>query len=398
MRLGSLGIVLVASAAASAAPLEVASSGERAGCPAAGATRELLPADALAGTVRMFASPRGLDVFWTGQRRAGEARFVLAYQAFTAAGAPLGRVETLLDYGPRHIAAGDDGIYGVTYQEGTQAHVAVVRPAKHQVLWDVALPSKQRGHGTLAIVWDPRASQWVIAGEEQFQLPNQPSGYVYNRLYTARFDRGGKYVQQPTYLTAPGETASISDWGDPMTWTGDRAAIVWTGVDAKTHEPTLDVTELTASGATTREIARDAHGYTRSVLAAIEGGYVVASGKGAADPMESTMFVAIVRDGKAVPVRAPSSLPARASEPVIASDGKRVAIGWNSDEITGSENRRTTVHVMIVEAGVMSEIYATETPRGRHDWVQALAKTSCGFALAHTIGINPSSIQLVTVR
>jgi hypothetical protein len=356
---------------------------------------ELLPASALAGSVKIFASARGFDVFWTAQPEPGSSQFEVMHRTFSAAGAPLGKATTVIDQPGRHIAAGKPGTFGLTYQvstsSGWQGHVLVV--ARDKTVFDLALPDDGAGHGTLAIGWDPVHAQWVIAGEQLTQLSDRPTGNVYNRLFTARLDATGGWIEKPTYITEPGTNASLSDWGNPMTWASDHMAIAWTASTG--HDSTLYVTDLEPGHATHHQVASGHHGYMRCVLAWTRGGYVIAGAEDGDRPLESHLFIATLRDGVATPLRYLSDEARHGGEAVIASDGARVAVAWNEDEI-GSENVRTSVHAAIVDArGTIANAFASKTPTGQHDWTQAMAWDGSQFALVHTSGINPSAIQLV---
>ncbi len=134
----------------------------------------------------------------------------------------------------------------------------------------------------------------------------------------------------------------------------------------------------------------------RVALAATADGYVIAGGETGARPLDSRLFVTTLRDGVAGKLRYLPTTEPHASEAVLASDGKRVAIAWNEDQIVTNGEGRTTVHAALVDArGTVKPVFATKPPTGRHDRIQALAWDGCRFALVHTIGINPSAIELV---
>jgi len=95
-----------------------------------------------------------------------------------------------------------------------------------------------------------------------------------------------------------------------------------------------------------------------------------------------------------------------ATESVIASDGTRVAVAWNEDEIDVRKlgkpgmiaNNRTSIHAVVIGPhGELADAAYSDPPPGQHDWVQAMTWDGCQFALVHTNGINASSMPARTV-
>ncbi len=390
--------VVLACGSAAAGPAELATG---AACPAdAGSAKEILPASAVAGSVKILASARGYDVFWTGQAKVGDPQFLGMYAAFSTTGQRLTRPVKLLDDGIRSAAAGDAGTFALVHtvatSSGWQAYVALLRPAKAQVLWDVAIPSPEFGHGMVHVAWEPRTSAWIVVGEENVQLPNSPRGNVSTRLFVLRLGRDGKPLEAPRYIEEAGMSASLDDWGNPVAVAGGKVAFVWTAHRDRVR--TLYVTELDGERVThTAVAATQVGGYSRVAIAPIAGGYAIAGGESGADPMSSRAFVTTLRDGSVAQLAYLAAATDHTSEPVIASDGVRVGVAWNQDELGGPDgNRRTLVHAAVIDAqGAIHRVYDTKPAVGRHDWTNWLAWDGCRFALVHLVGINPSAIELV---
>lgn len=352
--------------------------------------REIVPSSALGLYAKAFTSPRGFDIFWDSQPALGDPHFSLVHAAFSASGEPLDQPAMILDQYVRWIAPGDSREFGTIYMSGLHAHVAVVRSDANTVLWDVALPSESFTHGNLAIGWDPKHAQWVVVGEDGFVTPDRST--IVNQLFTARLDRRGAWVQKPTRISPRSANASMSDWSNPLIWTGDRMAVVWAGnVD---HAWTLYLTELDPDRATDHVVAHGERSFLRTVLAWTNSGYVI-SGAEYDQLRDSRVFVTTVRDGVAAPLRYVSTSGAYGGEVAMATDGTRVALAWNeqpADEI----GERTTVRAAVIdEHGDVSNAFASDTPNGRHDWVQSVAWNGSRFTLLHTRGINPAAIELV---
>ncbi|MGE5185702.1 MAG: hypothetical protein ACM31C_26755 [Acidobacteriota bacterium] len=391
--------VVLACGTAAAAPAQLATG---AVCAAGRPTvKEILPASAVAGSVKILPSATGgLDVFWTGQGRVGDPHFLGMYAAFSASGQRLTRPVKLLDDPIRSVAAGGAGTFAIVHSvsttSGWQAYVALARPARGQIVWDVPLPSPERGHGTTHVAWDGRTRSWLVVGEELVQLPDRAPGYVYNRLFVTRLDRDGKQLEAPRYIQEPGMSASLGDWGTPLVAAGGKIAFVWAAHRDRVR--TLYVTELDGDRVThTAVAATEAGGYMRVAIAAIAGGYAVAGGESGADPMSSRAFVTTLRDGVVAPLTYLASARTHTSDPVVASDGARVGVAWNEDELGEPDgNRRSLVHAAVIDGqGAVHAAYDTKTPLGRHDWTSSLAWDGCRFALVHLVGINPSAVDLV---
>lgn len=384
--------ILALSGIASAAPLQIAPP--NGACSGKPIVAELLPANAFAGSAKILASPRGFDVFWTAQPALGSHEFMGMYAAYSRTGQRIGDAVKLIDQPIRNVASDGAGGFAIVYQasitDGWQAHVAGVRAGK--VSWDVAIPSRERGHGSLSIGWDAHAGAWVVVGEELVQLPNQAAGYVYNRLFVARLDHAGAWLDKPRYVTDPLVNAQLSDWGNPLTGARGRVAFAWTTVDGS--QTTLYVSELDKVTAKRVEVARS-RGFFRVAIAATARGYAVAGGEDTADPLGSRAFVTTIEGTTAAPMRYLSPKDRRGSEPVIASDGKTVAVAWNED-ITDKSGRRTAVRAVVVAAdGTLRDAYDSKPPAGETDWVESMTWDGCRFALVHTYAINPSASELV---
>jgi len=130
------------------------------------------------------------------------------------------------------------------------------------------------------------------------------------------------------------------------------------------------------------------------VLAWTSAGYVIAGGDASAGLFAGRLAVITLRDGVAAPPRYVSGPNRSATESVIASDGTRVAVAWNEDEIDVRKlgkpgmiaNNRTSIHAVVSRtARRASQMPRTPTPPpGQHDWVQAMTWDGCQFALVHT--------------
>src|SRR5205807_8972099 len=122
------------------------------------------------------------------------------------AGEPLGAPEKVWDQLATEIAPGDDGTFLVV----AGSHLAALRLGGARPLWDVTLPS-QNGYGHVLLAWDPDHAHWVIAGEQRIpsNLKNIPDTY---RLFTARLDRGGGWIETPRFISPPVLHAGLGGW------------------------------------------------------------------------------------------------------------------------------------------------------------------------------------------
>jgi hypothetical protein len=372
-------------------------------CSITGVVVEMMPSSANAGSVKIFPTRAGFDAFWIS----GSAM----YAAFTRAGQRVGEPQKLVEP-MRYVTPGPDGTYGVTYQVSVknrwQGHVAMMKPGAAP-MWDAELPLHGRGHGNLAIGWDPHASAWIVVGEEQIQLPNQPDGYVYNRLFVARIDRKGALLEAPTYISDDTVSAQLNDWHDPLVVADNHVGVAWVATDGN-RPATLYVTELDGAQPKRTRIATAQHGFMRVVLARTPAGYVIAGSESGSNIFDGRLFVTTLNGSSAGAMRYISTTGRNASEPVIATDGTRVAIAWNETEtrevvepsmhpgppLKRSVAERTRARAVTIDAGgKLADAYTSATPSGRSDWVQSIAWDGCRFALVHTTGINPSGIAFV---
>jgi hypothetical protein len=291
----------------------------------------------------------------------------------------------------------------VTYQTSTpkswHGRVMVIEPATKKVLRDVEIPSQQSGHGTLAIAFDPVARHWVIVGEESVALPpGSTRGSHYSRLFTARLDEQGTFKTRPTYLTDPDISGNLSNWGNPLIWANDRLAVV--SSESSNNLTRVFVTELTPER-TAKLLVTTVADLQRGVLAWTKSGYVIAAGE-SGPGLASRVYTVTLRDGVASPPHYLSDPKLSGAEPVIASDGTRVAIGWHESDIRPAgprspiENRGAFAKAVVIDgAGNITPISRSEPPEGRHDWAESMTWDGCRFAFVHTHGINPSSHQIV---
>jgi hypothetical protein len=369
MRLAWIALAVASSAAAD--PLEMAS-------PACGRTREVASHPHLALGARLFATASGFDVFWQG-----------SHADDSGADLYLGSKQIVASM-VEDVAAGPAGTYAITYPDNHAVrghwqydlHVALYAGAG--LAWNVVLPDRKEGYDHVHAAWDGSARQWVIVGEERDVLPDA-SGYTH-RLFVARLDARGRWIEKPTAISAPAVDAHVSDWGTPIASARDRVAVVWVGGQRRVPPgpenelaaATLFVTELARGKPTTITVATAPHTFFRTAIAATASGYVVA-GAELEHLRDSRVFATTIEHGTAAPLAYVSASGMYGGEVQLASDGTRVALAWS--EQGGGGNPGTPLRVAVLAAGRWRTIYAPAAVPGLAQPPQGIAWGRDGLAL-----------------
>ena len=358
-------------------------------CATSATAREIVPASSFPNGARAFASERGIEVFWNQQPGLGQSQFWLEHRAFSPAGEPLGPPTKILDTMMRWAAAGERGTFAIVNPAGGGAwKIAALHLGNAQPLWTAAMPAGN-DYNNFAIAWDPDHAQWVIVAEQR--IASFDHNHDRFRLVTARLSRDGAWADSPAFISPELEHATLSDWGAPLVHADHRMAVVWEQSAMTGHDRSLHVTELYPGRTVDFVVARGTAVSFRTVLAWANGGYVIAGATFPQSLTDSRVFVARLRDGVATPTQIVSSPDRYGGEPLLASDGTRVALAWNEQDATHTTSAHSAV---LDERGGMSAHFASSGGVGQTDFTQALVAGRCGFTFVFTAGINPSALVL----
>ncbi len=248
------------------------------------------------------------------------------------------------------------------------------------------VPLEGHGHSTLVVAWNPQDQEWGVLFEENFNKdPNVP-GIVHSRLYFGRVSADGAWIEGSKKLLTSTSTkisAQISDWGDPLIWTGEGYAAIWAEF-GPTKTPVF-FAELAADGDPSR-LQIDEGRFSRGVLAQGDGGYGLAWGHFDFGDHFNLRF-ATVKGGEVSEVIHLGDDAVYSNDSAIAFDGERFTVSWHETAEGASRVHYAKVDPQTL---VADTVQVTEDDYDDHDWSWSLVYNGCRHALAHVRGINPS--------
>ena len=354
-------------------------------------------------------------LFWL-QVIPSSARFTHHYARIDRSGSfTLGPV-TLSDFILKHMAIADHRVAAIHQSNKTgtwRSHIAIIdtSDAIPAARLTTQLPLIGLSHGTAAIAWDPRRREWGVVWEAAFYVDEKVRGTGYSRLFFGRIAADGTWIEGSLVpLTRDDKNSeTISDWGNPMIWTGAGFALASLHFEQTEVHITLSEISFRSSATKTSRprvtrtqvatVPVSGGGAIRAVLAH-DGRATYGLSWGQHDELppgrmngggsHSNLRFATVRDGEISPQIHLGDDQVYSGEPNIVFDGRRFAVVWNQNAQIWLARIDPTLQA--VASGCLSELDFKGT-----DMVTAMSFDGQRLLVGTMHDINPSQGRVVFV-